>query len=352
MSASPSTPAFLRDLSAVLASSLDNDHTDNFDHDRFGPEVRVTVDRQKGLELVLGSLDALAGTYELLADAPSRQLFVELLAYRILGHRKVKLPLGHTRYRDVLAQAGQLLDRSRSIPTGFQDGSLYYMDLQPIGIPLQLYGSAGVVLSDFIIKQYEHTTATGKQIGVREGDVVIDAGACWGDTALTFALRAGSGGRVYSCEFLPDNLRIFHANLDLNPALRDRIEIVPHAVWRTSDERLRFEQRGPGTKVQTGNAPPDPVRCQSIAIDDLVRERGIPRVSFIKMDIEGAEMAAIEGAAGTIRRFRPRLAISVYHRFTDLTEIPAALHALVPEYEFTLGHYSMHLEETVLYATT
>ncbi len=248
MSASPSTPAFLRDLSAVLASSLDNDHTDNFDHGRFGPEVRVTVDRQKGLELVLGSLDALAGTYELLADAPSRQLFVELLAYRILGHRKVKLPLGHTRYRDVLAQAGQLLDRSRSIPTGFQDGSLYYMDLQPIGIPLQLYGSAGVVLSDFIIKQYEHTTATGKQIGVRE--------------------------------------------------------------------------------------------------------RGIPRVSFIKMDIEGAEMAAIEGAAGTIRRFRPRLAISVYHRFTDLTEIPAALHALVPEYEFTLGHYSMHLEETVLYATT
>jgi FkbM family methyltransferase len=52
---------------------------------------------------------------------------------------------------------------------------------------------------------------------------------------------------------------------------------------------------------------------RTITIDDFVQRFSLPRVDFIKMDIEGAESRALTGAADIIRRFRPRLAISAYH---------------------------------------
>ena len=352
MTTLPPASYLIRHLSTVVGASLDNNHGDNFDHQRFGPAERSIADSAQAFEQVLSSLPALSTTYGLLADPASRQLFVELLAFRLLGHRKVKLPLGRSRYKEVMIQAEQLLDRTRSIDTGFQDGTLYFTDLTPIGVPLRLYGSAGVIISDFVIKQYEYTTGRGKLIGAKPDDIVIDAGGCWGNTALAFAQRVGSGGHVYSFEFASPSLRVFRANLELNPHLMDRIDIVEHPVWVRSGDQLFFEHHGPGTKVKAGASSPTSGICLSMSIDDLIRERSISRVSLIKMDVEGSELAAIEGAADTIRRFRPQLAISLYHKFTDLTDIPAALHELVPAYEFYLGHYSMHLEETVLYATT
>ena len=68
------------------------------------------------------------------------------------------------------------------------------------------------------------------------------------------------------------------------------------------------------------------------------------------MDIEGAELKALHGAESTLRKFRPKLAISVYHQLVDIVEIPRYLARLGLEYKFYLGHYTIHLEETVLYA--
>ena len=60
-------------------------------------------------------------------------------------------------------------------------------------------------------------------------------------------------------------------------------------------------------------------------IDKIVNELGLERVDFIKMDIEGAEVAALTGARETLRRFRPRLAIAVYHREGDLVGVEQAV---------------------------
>jgi len=68
------------------------------------------------------------------------------------------------------------------------------------------------------------------------------------------------------------------------------------------------------------------------------------------MDIEGAELDALRGAEQTLRAFKPRLAISLYHNKTDLTEIPEYLNALDLGYEFYLDHFTIHNEETVLFA--
>jgi hypothetical protein len=68
------------------------------------------------------------------------------------------------------------------------------------------------------------------------------------------------------------------------------------------------------------------------------------------MDIEGAELNALHGAEQTIRTFKPKLAISVYHKPNDLAEIPSYLNNLGLGYEFFLDHFTIYGGETVLFA--
>jgi hypothetical protein len=76
----------------------------------------------------------------------------------------------------------------------------------------------------------------------------------------------------------------------------------------------------------------------------------LPKVDFIKMDIEGAELNALQGAEQSLRAFRPSLAISVYHRDDDWVTIPDYLDSLDLGYEFFLDHFTIYESETVLFA--
>ena len=84
-----------------------------------------------------------------------------------------------------------------------------------------------------------------------------------------------------------------------------------------------------------------------LALDDIAQD--IP-IGFIKMDIEGSELDALQGAEKTLRRDKPLLAICVYHRKGDTLAIMDYPHTVVPEYRFWLRHYSAMQVETVLYA--
>jgi hypothetical protein len=81
------------------------------------------------------------------------------------------------------------------------------------------------------------------------------------------------------------------------------------------------------------------------AIDNL----NIDKVTFIKMDIEGAELSALKGTEKTILRDKPKLAICIYHSRADMIDIPEYIHKLVPEYKLYVRQYN-YLAETVLYA--
>jgi hypothetical protein len=67
------------------------------------------------------------------------------------------------------------------------------------------------------------------------------------------------------------------------------------------------------------------------------------------MDIEGAELAALQGAEESIRKYRPKLAISLYHAPEDFDSIPRYLTGLHLDYAFYLGHHTIYQNETVLY---
>ena len=81
-------------------------------------------------------------------------------------------------------------------------------------------------------------------------------------------------------------------------------------------------------------------------IDSLVNDQ----VTFIKMDIEGSEYEALKGAKNTIKMYKPRLAISVYHKLQDIWDIPKLILELNPNYKLYFRHYSIAEDETVLYA--
>jgi hypothetical protein len=68
------------------------------------------------------------------------------------------------------------------------------------------------------------------------------------------------------------------------------------------------------------------------------------------MDIEGSELKALHGAENTIKNNKPKLAICIYHKPEDITEIQRYLMSIVPEYKFGIRHYADHEFETVLYA--
>src|SRR5207253_3138935 len=97
---------------------------------------------------------------------------------------------------------------------------------------------------------------------------------------------------------------------------------------------------GEGPGASAGSTPsPQPVKVTTI--DKHVAGNKIPRIDFIKMDIEGAELPALQGAAETLRRWRPRLAISLYHRQEDIFTIPLYLKSLELDYAFYLDHYTI-----------
>lgn len=195
----------------------------------------------------------------------------------------------------------------------------------------------------------------GRLIGPQAGDIVIDGGGCLGDTAVLFALAVGVAGKVFSFDPLPAHQRAIRHNAAQNDL--NTIEVIPMALGETSNN-VQIESFGAtmdashmGNIVQFGfRCTEGPAQLPITTIDDFVQQRHVPKVDFIKMGIEASELSALKGAAKTIATYRPKLAISLYHQPDDFTAIPQFLSSLCPDYQFYLDHYTMHEEETVLFA--
>jgi FkbM family methyltransferase len=173
---------------------------------------------------------------------------------------------------------------------------------------------------------------------------VIDAGACFGDTAIEFAHAVGARGCVHAFEVVDAHLQLLRHNLNQNPGLSN---VVLHPVAlsdRSRSGKIAALGLAPGFSV-TDHDFVVPLR----RIDDLVDVGDIERVDLIKMDVEGHELPALQGAEQTLRRFRPRLAISMYHRWDDYFRIPLYLDRLGLGYRFYLENYTISDGETILY---
>ncbi len=296
-----------------------------------------------------GKFEDFAELHSLLADQNSKELLIKIVAFRILGGDHVKLPLNTSDYWKKREYAKTLINSKETISVNFMNWSLSYFKLDKIGYPINMFLTPAAICHRFMIKSYEYYSDE-TYIKADKGDVVIDAGACWGDSSLYFAHEIGENGRVFAFEFIPENLNILQRNININPQLQGRIHIIKNPVWDKSGEVLFFNDNGPGSTVSSDKMTTDCIPVSTISIDDFVEENCLKKVDFIKMDIEGAELNALNGAVNTIKRFQPKLAISIYHKLSDFTLIPSFLTSLDLDYEYFLGHYSIHSEETVLFA--
>ena len=121
-----------------------------------------------------------------------------------------------------------------------------------------------------------------------------------------------------------------------------KLTMIPKGAWSEA-AKLSFAAKANGmSAIGEGDAT-----IETTALDEVFSDR---RITFIKMDIEGAEYEALRGSEKTIRAQRPKLAISIYHKPEDIVELPKLILEFQPDYHLYLRHYCIFDNETVLYA--
>jgi len=283
--------------------------------------------------------------FDLLDNEFSKETLVEISTLRILGQQQIRLSIENQQYTQLHRQVENcLIEKNSKEISNFNDWKLNFYDLANIGYPLKIHYTQMGIVTTYGVEQYAYKK---ENIVIEENDIVIDCGACWGDTALYFCSKA-KNVKVYSFEFIPSNITIFNENIALNPNCQ--VELIPHPVWRDSSSKFFATDRGPASSVSSEPFSEDDITVTTLSIDDLVKEKGLNRVNFIKMDIEGAEPYALEGAVNTLTRFKPKLAIAIYHCPEDFSRIALFIKNLNLGYKFYVGHFTPHGAETVLFA--
>lgn len=217
-----------------------------------------------------------------------------------------------------------------------------YSQLKEHQIPDELIINAGQMIDEANKIQYFDLPEL-KNYRVND-EVFVDAGAFDGQTSAMFVRWAEKYRKIFALEPDPQNRVKCRKVLE---AIGAEYEILPFGAWNKR-ERLSFAvglNGGSHVKDSKNDVNEKQITIEADRLDDLIHEK----VSFIKMDIEGAEINALRGAERTIKAYKPKLAISVYHKKEDIWEIPKLILSYVPEYRLYLRHYSPFKDETVLY---
>lgn len=148
---------------------------------------------------------------------------------------------------------------------------------------------------------------------VKQGDVVLDGGANCGHLSVFFSKLVGNRGIVYAFEPDAVNFGKIQENIKLNGDLPNNIKIEELLLW---NENKLVDFYEAGTVGSSAVWIPDAEKCvqkKAIRIDDWVMKNNVKKLDFIKMDIEGAEIEALEGCMQTIENLFPDFAIASYH---------------------------------------
>lgn len=182
-------------------------------------------------------------------------------------------------------------------------------------------------------------------VKLTDEEIFVDCGAYTGDTLENFSRRVRAFRKYYALE--PDG-RQFEAldRIMLKTANLGRVLHIRAGVWDKKG-KIGFSQENACGEI-CAEMNKDLACIAADSIDNIVD--GKEKVTFIKMDIEGAELPALHGARKTISRDKPKLAICVYHKREDLITIPQFVKELVPEYRLYLRCHFPYASELVLYA--
>ncbi len=186
-----------------------------------------------------------------------------------------------------------------------------------------------------------------------QATVFVDCGAYSGDTYKKFRDITGGHFKGYVA-FEPDDKNF--SLLEKEVGHDTRVTCIKAGVWKKTT-MLHFISDGMSGKI-TGHDSKSKEKCEEsngigesivpvVSIDEINAAR---QATFIKMDIEGSELEALQGAEKIIRKNKPCLAICIYHSDMDMIRIAEWILDLNMNYKLYVRHHSMDIAETVLYA--
>ncbi len=184
----------------------------------------------------------------------------------------------------------------------------------------------------WVLAEQEANIYGSGETGVLPGDVVLDCGASIG-LFTGKALELGAS-LVLAIDPHTESLKALRRNFAAEIE-QGKVVVVEKGVW-DSEGVLPFDPQTLRV-ANEGSLGDERLGIQLTTIDKLVDELGLPRVDFIKMDIEGAEQKALAGAKNTLANHKPRLAIAAYHLDDDQTRIPEIVTQAQPDYRMECG---------------
>ena len=174
----------------------------------------------------------------------------------------------------------------------------------------------------YVFGTHEPGVVHGLEELVQPGWTAIDVGANIGYFTLLMAKRVGPQGKVIAFEPLAENFRILQENIQLN---NHPNVFAENCALMSSNERVELRSATPGaiTWVASVRVKQDSAveseSVEAISLDEYVAKKGIAKVDFLKIDVEGAEEAVLDGASGVLERDKPVLLIELHEldRFKD-----------------------------------
>jgi FkbM family methyltransferase len=187
----------------------------------------------------------------------------------------------------------------------------------------------GEILNYIASEMYDDLAYEQGGVAINEGDVVFDLGGHLG-LFTSYALSRGAA-RVVVFEADPRNVACLRKSL-AEVIAAGRVEIVEAAAWSEETE-LVFAGAGEADNSSVSQiSDQGNLKVRATTIDRVMNDLGLERLDFIKMDIEGAERHALVGAKTSIARYKPQMALSIYHLTDDPQVIPDLVLETAPGY--------------------
>ena len=176
--------------------------------------------------------------------------------------------------------------------------------------------------------QKEKAEIYSEYLHLNDSEIFMDLGAYDGDTVREFLGAVNNYRKIIAVEADAKNYK----KLIANTAETERIETYNLAAW-DKKEILHFEKKkGRNSKLSSaGN-----VEVEADSVDSILNGK---EITVLKMDIEGSEEKALDGARQTILKYRPKLYVCAYHRNSDMFAIPLKINGICPDYRFRFCHH-------------
>lgn len=165
-----------------------------------------------------------------------------------------------------------------------------------------------------------------KLLNLSGNETYLDLGAYNGDTVIEFINQVKTYKKIIAVEPDSKNFR----KLKNNTENLGNIFLFNSAVSEKNGTTFFSMKGGRNSAVGVG------IEIRTVGVDDEFLK---DKISYIKMDIEGNEILALNGAKETLKKYQPRLNIAAYHKNADIFEIPILINSINPNYKIFLRHH-------------